>query len=313
MQANQFENILYAAVIGDALGVPVEFSQRDTYYLDMMVGFGSWNQPLGSWSDDTSLTLPLIENLTNNGTYEQLMQKFVDYMFHRQYTPDNIVFGMGNTCIKAIRNYTDLHKPALMCGDDSLLSNGNGALMRLAPLAIHLRNETDLETRLELTRNYTCLTHRHSRSIVASYIYLEILHSLLNDKSLLKTLKVLPEQLQMALKDKPEELKQLALFKDIFQPKFSLTPRSDIKSTGYVIDTLQACIWCVLKSTSIDSATILAVNLGDDTDTIASITATIASCLYQDELVNEQWKSQLRNQALLNEIIEPFVEKETLR
>lgn len=311
MQANQFENILYSAIVGDALGVPVEFSQRDTYYVDMMVGFGTWNQPLGSWSDDTSLTLPLIENLTNNGTYEQLMQKFSEYMFHSRYTPDDSVFGMGDTCIKAIKNYTDFHKPVLKCGDDSFMANGNGALMRLAPLAIHLRNEPDLATRLRLTRDYTCLTHRHPRSIVASYIYLEILHNLLNGKELLEILKFLPQQLKTTLQDKPEELNELTQFDAIFQPQFSLTPRSDIKSTGYVVDTIVACVWCALKTTNIDSAIILAVNLGDDTDTIASITGTIASCLHQNQSVNSQWKSQLRNQALLNRIIKPFVEKES--
>jgi len=313
MRACQIENILYAGIVGDALGVPVEFKERDDYYINSMEDSGTWEQPKGSWSDDTSFTLPLIENLTNGGDYDQLMQKFENYMFHNEYTPDNLAFGIGNTCAKAIRNWSVNHYPALECGDPSVYANGNGALMRLAPLAIHLIDETDIQTRLQLAREYTCLTHRHPRAIVASYIYLEILHELLNGHSLRAILAILPETLNEALQDRPDELAELPQIEAMFKTNFASTLRQDIKSTGYVVDTLLACTWCVLNSTSLDSAIILAVNLGSDTDTIASITATMSSCESLSDHVNEDWKQQLRNKKLLNSIIEPFAKKEEIR
>ena len=304
------KNILYAAVVGDALGVPVEFAKRDTYYVDKMTGNGTWEKAPGSWSDDTSFTLPLMENLVEHGNYEQLMQKFEDYMFRNKYTPDGQAFGIGQGCAKAIRNWSINHYPALECGDPSVYANGNGALMRLAPLAIHLRNVEQTKYRLELTRNHTCLTHRHPRSVMASFIYLEILHFLLNGENLTEILQKLPDHLKNNLQNYPEELNEFKKFSAIFQPGFKQINREDIKSTGYVVDTLHACLWCVLNTDSIDEAILLAVNLGDDTDTVASIIATLASCLHQNDCVNPEWVGQLRNKKLLDKIIDPFVEME---
>ncbi|WP_368790659.1 ADP-ribosylglycohydrolase family protein [Companilactobacillus farciminis] len=309
MRAYQIENILYAGVVGDALGVPVEFEKRDSYYIDSMTT-GTWEQPAGSWSDDTSFTLPLIENLMTNKSYDDLMQKFVNYMFHNEYTPNGVAFGIGNTCAKALRNWSVNHYPALECGDPSVEANGNGALMRLAPLAIHLANEKDISKRLDLEREYTSLTHRHPRSIVASYIYLEIIHDLLNGCSLRSSLDNLPNRLTQALQGRFDELKELPYFEAMFQPDFATTLRKEIKSSGYVVDTLLASTWSVLNSTSIDGAVILAVNLGEDTDTIASITATLASCENLSDHINDDWKSQLQNKSLLDKFIKPFAKKE---
>ncbi|ATO47190.1 hypothetical protein C5L30_002050 [Companilactobacillus farciminis] len=309
MRAYQIENILYAGVVGDALGVPVEFEKRDSYYIDSMTT-GTWEQPAGSWSDDTSFTLPLIENLMTNKSYDDLMQKFVNYMFHNEYTPNGVAFGIGNTCAKALRNWSVNHYPALECGDPSVEANGNGALMRLAPLAIHLANEKDISKRLDLEREYTSLTHRHPRSIVASYIYLEIIHDLLNGCSLRSSLDNLPNRLTQALQGRFDELKELSYFEAMFQPDFATTLRKEIKSSGYVVDTLLASTWSVLNSTSIDGAVILAVNLGEDTDTIASITATLASCENLSDHINDDWKSQLQNKPLLDKFIKPFAKKE---
>jgi len=313
LHKRQIENILYAGVVGDALGVPVEFSKRDSYYVDSMTAGGTWEQAKGSWSDDTSFTLPLMESLTENGSYDELMQKFENYMFHNEYTPDNLAFGIGSACAKAVRNWSVNHYPALECGDPSVEANGNGALMRLAPLAIHLVDESDLNKRLQLTYEYTCLTHRHPRAIVGSYIYLEILHGLLNGRALRAILNYLPEQLNQALRNRPDELAELPQYDEMFKNNFGMTLRKDIKSSGYVVDTLLASTWSVLASTSIDKAIILAVNLGDDTDTIASIAATISSCENLNYHVSDEWKGQLRNPELLSKIIDRFAEKEASR
>lgn len=311
MKADLIKNILYAGIVGDTLGVPVEFKKRDTYYVDAMISGGTWEQDAGSWSDDTSFTLPLVESLTEKSDYEKLMKKFENYMFHNKYTPKGIAFGIGGTCAKAVRNWSTNHYSALECGDPSEYANGNGALMRLAPLAIHLQTKKNLSERLKLTKNYTSLTHRHARAIMGSYIYLEILHGLLNGKNLNDILKDLPEQLKVALQNEPDEWSEFIYYRDIFTPGFKDISRNNIKSTGYDVDTLLACVWCVLNSKSIDEAILMAVNLGEDTDTIASITGTLASCVYQTDTVNSEWVAQLQNKELLDSIIDPFIMVET--
>lgn len=161
-----------------------------------------------------------------------------------------------------------------------------------------------------MTKNYTSLTHRHPRAIMGSYIYLEILHGLLNGKTLRDILYELPKQLEEVLRDKSDEWNEFTYYKDIFTPGFKDITRNNIKSTGYVVDTLLACVWCVLNTETINEAILLAVNLGDDTDTVASITGTLASYLHPQERVNPEWVEQLQNRELLDSIIDPFVRNE---
>lgn len=113
------------------------------------------------------------------------------------------------------------------------------------------------------------------------------------------------------MKNRPAELDELPQFEAMFKDDFGSLLRKNIKSTGYVVDTLLACVWCVLNSTSIDNAIILAVNLGDDTDTIASITGTLSSCECLEDHVNDTRRGQLRNKKLLESIIGPFAIKES--
>ncbi len=114
--------------------------------------------------------------------------------------------------------------------------------MRLAPLAIVLADESQLSKRLKLAHDYTCMTHRHPRSILASYFYLEILHALLTGSSLQAALQVVPVQLKDGLAKQKEILAEWSNFDFIWQPEFKQTSRTAIKSTAYVVDTLAAAI-----------------------------------------------------------------------
>ncbi len=101
-----------------------------------------------------------------------------------KYTPSGRAFGVGKTCIVAVKNRFINHITPTECGDASEFANGNGALIRLAPLALVLVTEANQAQWLQLTRDYTTMTHRHPRAILGSYFYLEILHGLFNGESL---------------------------------------------------------------------------------------------------------------------------------
>lgn len=75
----QVRAVLYGFVVGDVLGVPVEFKTRDTYTVTDMQGYGTYDQPPGTWSDDTSLTLALMEHLAEGSDRAALMDKFLAY------------------------------------------------------------------------------------------------------------------------------------------------------------------------------------------------------------------------------------------
>jgi len=66
-------------------------------------------------------------------------------------------------------------------------------------------------------------------------------------------------------------------------------PRDAIRSTGYVVDSLEAALWCVARTTRFRDAVLLAANLGDDADTVAAITGQLAGALYGAAAIPPSW------------------------
>ena len=111
---------VYGLAIGDALGVPVEFKKRGTFHVDDMMGYGTHQQPAGTWSDDTSMTLATCDSIRECGTVdcEDMLENFRKWLFNAAYTVDNKVFDAGGTTVSALR---------MGKGMDDLYSNGNGS------------------------------------------------------------------------------------------------------------------------------------------------------------------------------------------
>lgn len=305
METAQMRRVIMAGIVGDAFGVPVEFKKRDSYHVSSMLVDGTWEQPSGSWSDDTAMTLALMENLTSDGSYNQLFEKFQDFMMTGAYMPQHETFDIGQTCVHAIRNWAINHVIPTECGDALEFANGNGALMRLAPLALVLADETSQARRLQLTHDYTTLTHRHPRAILGSYLYLEIMHAMLNGQSLSVAVADLTTSLKPALT--PDVLAEWPYYAACLVPTFDQTSREDIKSSGYVVDTFEAALWSVTQAQSLKAAIVLAANLGGDTDTVATITASLAAVRFPTDPI--PWEDELMQPTYLASIIDPFVTK----
>ncbi len=127
---------LLGLAVGDAVGVPYEFSWRGERRKNPatdMVGYGAHNQPEGAWSDDTSMALCVADSLTRGFNPDDMMKKFYAWMTRSQYTATGVVFDIGMTCRKASRRYEEGADPSI-CGDYSEWGNGNGGLMRTFPI-----------------------------------------------------------------------------------------------------------------------------------------------------------------------------------
>ncbi|MGT2950265.1 ADP-ribosylglycohydrolase [Streptococcus cuniculi] len=292
--------IIYGLSIGDALGVPVEFRERDSFHISNMEGYGTYHQPSGTWSDDTSLSLALIEHLYEESDLNGLMDKFVAYRTG-YLTPHGQCFDIGIATNKAIDAYLSGVSPE-ECGGKCEDDNGNGALMRISPLSMLLRKNFNFTEKFSLIEKYTKITHGHPRSLVASIIYVQILIGLLLNNSLSKVLEQYQPHFENYFKRQPSYWKEYEThFKEIFQPSFFEKDRSEVASTGYVVDTLKAVIWCVGITNGFEEAVLKAVNLGGDTDTIGAITGTLAAALYQLESLPKDWIDQLANKVLIDE------------
>ncbi|MCR8853188.1 ADP-ribosylglycohydrolase family protein [Lysinibacillus fusiformis] len=294
---------LYGGIVGDLMGVPVEFKNRGTFHVEDVMGYGTYNQPPGTWSDDTSLTLCLVENIIEKGDTRSLMDKFVRYMEQGYLTPFGEMFDIGITTAEAVSSYKKGVVPE-QCGKTGEFDNGNGTLMRIAPLVFVLINEDDFKKRKALIQQYTMITHSHPRSIVGSIIYIELLLSLYKNNSLELALNEVYNLLQNNLQD--ELHTELNAYSRIFEENFLRISEDEINSSGYIVHSLEAAIWSVGHASTFKEAILKAVNLGEDTDTIAAITGALAGMCHQMEGIPTDWLNAIVKKQEIDDLIEAF-------
>ena len=298
---------ILCVAIGDAIGVPFEFNKRYTFTTNGMEGYKVHYQPAGTWSDDTAFTLCTIENIIKNGDRESLMNKFILCKECGYFAPREKLFDIGNCCLRALYNYMNF-KDINNCGEKDEYSNGNGALMRVAPLAIPLLSENNINNRYIYEKKYTEITHAHPRAIVGSIIYIELLINLYKLNSLEESLINVRNTLN-SMNLTEYERKEIKEYEIIFNKNFKDIDIDEIKSSGYVVDTLTASIWCILNSNNFKEAVLKAVNLGGDTDTVGSTTGTIAGVILGYRKIPKEWISNLYDSSRINKMADLLYSK----
>ena len=281
-------------LIGDALGVPAEFKSREALKqqpVTGMTGFGTHNQPPGTWSDDGSLALCLVDALCEGFDLVRIARSFTDWFYEKKWTPHGEVFDIGNTTLEAISRLKGGVQPDLAGGNDEQ-SNGNGSLMRILPLLFYIKDRPEQE-RYELTRQVSALTHAHIRSVLACFYYLEYARLILAGENMLEAYAATNRLMQRRFSEMALAPKEVAAFDRILSGDIHSLEEAQIRSSGYVIHSLEASLWCVLTSTSYPEAVLKAVNLGEDTDTTGAITGGLAGLVFGMESIPEQWISQI--------------------
>lgn len=284
---------------GDALGVPVEFFSReklDGNPVTDMKGFGTFPVPAGCWSDDTSMTLCALDSLSEGRLDpDDIMRSFGRWYFENEYTPTGITFDVGNTCAVAINNYFVNHMDVSNCGCAGENSNGNGSLMRIIPFALY--GFYYPESFGSIIETGSALTHAHKRSVIACNIYSNILLCLVDNP--LESAVNNGIALSMETYGFDEEWKYYENLASIYEKD-----RKEIKSTGYVVDTLEAALWCLMTTGSYRECVLKAVNLGDDTDTVAAVAGGLAGALYGLDAIPKEWLSTLKRAEYIEKLCE---------
>lgn len=299
---------IYGLSIADAIGVPAEFRSRKELKaspITDMVGYGTHYQKPGTWSDDTSLTLCLLDSLTNNIDYLNIMDKFRSWVELGEYTPYGKVFDIGMATDQAIDQYIR-EVPVLQCGGTSEYNNGNGSLMRILPIAFYIKSKNIAYGQaMEITADISSLTHAHIRSKMACCIYVTIALHLLDGESLSGAIqKGLAQASELCKTKDPVEFRH---FDRLMDPSFASLPEKAINSSGYVVDTLEAAIWCLLNTKNYHDCVLKAVNLGDDTDTTASVAGGLAGIVYTRDGIDKKWIEGLARRDFIDKICDAFV------
>lgn len=285
---------LFGLAVGDALGVPVEFKSREAIAqnpVTEMMGYGTYNLPPGTWSDDSSLAFCLAEALTQPFDLHTIAQNFVKWYKESFWTPRGEVFDIGIATSQALERIVQGEKPE-WAGGAGENDNGNGSLMRILPLLFYVQ-EKAIHERFDITRQVSSITHRHIRSVIACFYYLEFARKILAGKDKFEAYKDLQSEVTEYLHHRAISTAEIASFDRLLKNDIQALPADEIQSSGYVVHTLEASIWSLLTTNNYQEAVLKAVNLGSDTDTTGAVTGGLAGLLYGLEAIPANWKTPL--------------------
>ncbi|MBQ6360897.1 MAG: ADP-ribosylglycohydrolase family protein [Lachnospiraceae bacterium] len=304
---------IMGVVVGDALGCPVQFESREEvarHPVTGMRGYGTFSLPEGSWTDDSSLTIALLESIRRTGKIDlnDIMGNFMKWLYDGEFTPYGESYDIGRGTMQAINRYRRNRK-AKKCGGDEERNNGNGSLMRIMPACIYcsvmessgVYSDRDA---IDVIHSVGGLTHAHIRSNIACGLYFFMVKQILMGSGSLQ------ERMQDGLTqgfafydtylaDKEnlhyyDRLRDLAAFADV--------PPDKIRSTGYVVDALEAAAWSLITTDSFEAALLKAVNLGDDTDTVGAIAGGLAGLYYGYDAIPEDWLSAIKRRDWIEDL-----------
>jgi ADP-ribosylglycohydrolase len=291
---NHIKSVLFGVAVGDALGVPVEFKSRQAISQNPvkdMIGYGTYDLPPGTWSDDSSLTFCLAEALTQEFNLNTIGQNFVKWYHENYWTPHGHIFDIGAATIEAVSRLSNGETPELAGGLEER-DNGNGSLMRILPLIFYTCNKPVSE-RYDITKKVSSITHGHPRSVIACFYYLEFAKQILEGNDIFVIYRNLQVEVLNHLTSLSIKTSEIELFDRLLKSDIYKLDEDQIHSGGYVLHTLEASIWCLLTTNSYKDAVLKAVNLGGDTDTTAAVTGGLAGLLYGFESIPLNWITQL--------------------
>lgn len=307
---DNIKSALFGIAVGDALGVPVEFKSRE-YLTESpvtdMIGYGTFYQPPGTWSDDSSLAFCLVEALIKGYDLDLIAQYFVDWYRDNFWTPHGSVFDIGYGTRLSLTRYGDGEK-AELTGSTDEQSNGNGSLMRILPLVFFTKDKS-IEERFEYTQQVSSITHGHIRSVIACFYYLEFARQIIQGKDRFEIYENLQTEIPEFLKQKEINPGEIKYFDRLVKGNIHQLPEKEIHSKGYVLYTLEASIWCLLTTETYEDAVLKAVNLGEDTDTTGSITGGLAGLLYGYNNIPKKWVHALARMDDIEDLAQRLADK----
>ena len=277
---------------GDALGTTLEFKPRDRYEpLTDIVGGGPFDLPAGCWTDDTSMAMALADSLATTGEFDarDLMQRFVSWWRDGKYSPTGTCFDIGITTSRALAHFESSGDP--FAGSTDPESAGNGSLMRVSPVAVWGLDRTEAEMR-RVAREQSRTTHAAPQCLDACEAYAVMLAEAIRsgDRDAAYSAGASCEVGEPIL--------------GILRGEWRDKPRHAIASSGYVVHSLEAALWCVDETDSYAEAVLLAANLGNDADTTAAIAGQLAGALYGATAIPVHWLEILAWRAELEGLAE---------
>lgn len=273
----RYEGCLVGLACGDAVGAAVEFVPRGRFEpLTDMIGGGKFRLRKGEWTDDTSMALCLAESLIECGGFDPLdqMERYWRWADQGHNSCRSHAFGIGKTVVKALTRFHQTGEP--YSGSTDPRSSGNGSLMRLAPIPMYYLHQK--KEALDFAALSSMTTHASEECLASCrYFALVLLRALGGETD--KT-QLFPTHCDF---DIPPALIP------VLEQRFRHAHVDDISGSGYVVESLEAALWCFWHTDNFRDAVLAAANLGDDADTTAAICGQLAGAYYGFEQIPEDW------------------------
>ncbi len=278
-QQDRSRGCLLGLAVGDAIGTTLEFKPRGSFQpLTDMVGGGHFCLKKGYWTDDTSMALCLGHSLVECEGFDahDQMRRYCDWLDNGYMSSIGTCFDVGVTVSSALRRFQKTGDP--FSGSRSNWSSGNGSIMRLAPLPIAYAH--DAEQAIQLAAESSRTTHGSSLCLDSCRFLGSLLVRLLNGQHKQEIWQS-PYQAQT-----PEVA---ALVNGEWRSK----SYDDLSGTGYVIESLEAALWCFEQTDNYADCVLAAANLGQDADTTAAVAGQLAGACYGYSNIRSEWCQHL--------------------
>ena len=280
MTADRFRGALLGLAVGDAIGTTVEFRPRGTFApVEDMTGGGPFRLAPGQWTDDTSMALCLATSLVERGfDLRDQIERYCRWADEGYLSSTGRCFDIGNTVLDALLRFRETGDPR--AGSADARSAGNGCIMRLAPVVIYCHPDEDRA--VEHAAESCVTTHGAAECLDAARHLARVLTRALDGQSK-------EEMLRPPASPRAREPSIAAIEQGAYLHK----TEHEIRGTGYVVDCLEAALWCFARTDTFEAAVLTAANLGDDADTTAAVCGQIAGAYYGEAGIPSRWLARL--------------------
>ncbi|KAJ9606940.1 hypothetical protein H2200_008951 [Cladophialophora chaetospira] len=331
--ASRIKGAIYSLAVFDALGSSFEFKPRGSFEQlttgATMLPNDNFDLPPGCFTDDTSMALCLAHSLLDNDGRSNVVdqvKRYIDWWSNGYMSSTGEYFDIGVSTESALGIWQDLllsgqkqDAPPIEETYHAILERitkefshekfcGNGSLMRILPAALIASNKLDA---IKLAQESSFPTHPHPRCVHACMIYASLVQEALQGASKKELAIRLSESI-----NSPSDISDTSLDPVLtarIKKYHSLedwqrTTAKSIRSTGYVVDTLEASLWAFFTTNTLEEAAIRAVNLGDDSDTVAAITGGLAGAFHGFNAIPANWLQSMHKEALLAEVAQKLID-----
>ncbi|MDQ1813099.1 ADP-ribosylglycohydrolase family protein [Massilia sp. CCM 9210] len=282
-QADRCRGALLGLALGDTLGVPLEFSQRDVKTVSGIEGGGPFKLAPGYWTDDTSMACCLAYSLITCRGFDPAhqMQCYCHWYRYGAYSPTGNCFDIGNATRAALERF--LQTGEVYAGSDAAQSAGNGSLMRLAPVPVYYFDS--FENAVHYSGLSSQTTHKAIETIDACRYFGALIHGALHGVSKERLL----TGLYSPVKGYWEAHPLTASIEAVALGSYKIKSRNEISSSGYVAHTLEAALWAFHHHDTFRDGVLAAVNLADDSDTVGAVFGQLAGAYFGETALPIEW------------------------